>query len=57
MPKIELFSVGSFLVLGQQLLIGIALGLMTQFLMESFVMAGQSSPCRPAWVLPPWWIP
>jgi len=41
MPPIELFSAGSFLVLGQQLLIGIALGLMTQFLMESFVMAGQ----------------
>ncbi len=41
MPKVELFSVGSFLVLGQQLLIGIALGLMTQFLLESFVMAGQ----------------
>ncbi len=41
MPRIELFSVGSFLVLGQQLLIGVALGLMTQFLMESFVMAGQ----------------
>jgi flagellar biosynthesis protein FliR len=41
MPKVELFSVGSFLVLGQQLLIGVALGLMTQFLLESFVMAGQ----------------
>ena len=41
MPKIELFSLGSFLVLGQQLLIGIALGLMTQFLLETFVMAGQ----------------
>ncbi|HDN9015660.1 TPA: flagellar type III secretion system protein FliR [Aeromonas salmonicida] len=41
MPKVELFSVGSFLVLTQQLLIGIALGLMIQFLMESFVMAGQ----------------
>ena len=32
MPKIELFSLGSFLVL---------LGLMTQFLLETFVMAGQ----------------
>ena len=28
-------------MLGQQLLIGIALGLMTQFLLETFVMAGQ----------------
>jgi len=41
MPPIELFSVASFLVLAQQLLIGIALGLMTQLLMESFIMAGQ----------------
>ncbi|MFM4705162.1 flagellar biosynthetic protein FliR [Aeromonas bivalvium] len=41
MPQVALFSLGSFLILGQQILIGVALGLMTQFLMESFVMAGQ----------------
>lgn len=41
MPAIHLFSGEALLVLVQQILIGIALGLITQLLLETFVMAGQ----------------
>ncbi|MFM2482645.1 flagellar biosynthetic protein FliR [Celerinatantimonas sp. YJH-8] len=38
---IELFSVRSFLVVIQQLLIGFAIGFITQMVMQTFVLAGQ----------------
>lgn len=41
MPAIELFSLRGFLVTGQQVLIGIAMGQVTLFLTETFVIAGQ----------------
>lgn len=41
MPGTPLFSVGGFLITIQQVLIGVAMGQLTLFLTESFVMAGQ----------------
>lgn len=41
MPQIELFGLPSALICMQQLLIGVAMGLCTQFLIQSFVLAGQ----------------
>ncbi|GAA4496616.1 flagellar biosynthetic protein FliR [Pseudaeromonas paramecii] len=41
MPAIELFSLNGFLVTINQLLIGIALGLISQFLIQTFIIAGQ----------------
>ena len=40
-PDIALFSLGGFLVTVQQLLIGIALGYVSQLIMQTFVLAGQ----------------
>ncbi|MGO1247384.1 MAG: flagellar biosynthetic protein FliR [Oceanisphaera sp.] len=41
MPDVALFSVGGFLITGQQVLIGAAVGLLSQFLLQTFVTAGQ----------------
>ncbi|CAG9296172.1 flagellar biosynthetic protein FliR [Celerinatantimonas diazotrophica] len=38
---IELFSLRSFLIIAQQLLIGFAIGFITQLVMQTFVLAGQ----------------
>ncbi|OEE61037.1 flagellar biosynthetic protein FliR [Enterovibrio norvegicus FF-33] len=38
---VELVSFGGFLVLAQQLLIGIAMGTITQYVMQTFVLLGQ----------------
>ncbi|WP_028024787.1 flagellar biosynthetic protein FliR [Enterovibrio calviensis] len=39
--SIELVSFGGFVVLAQQLLIGVAMGTITQFVMQTFVLLGQ----------------
>ncbi len=41
MPEIPLFSLQSWLVVAQQVLIGVAIGFATQLLIQSFVIAGQ----------------
>lgn len=41
MPQVAMFSLESVLIIGQQILIGVAVGMFTQFLMHTFVMAGQ----------------
>lgn len=41
MPAIELFSLNGFLVTINQLLIGVALGFVSQFLIQTFIIAGQ----------------
>ncbi|WP_298717871.1 flagellar biosynthetic protein FliR [uncultured Oceanisphaera sp.] len=41
MPEVALFSVGGFLITGQQVLIGAVIGLLSQFLLQTFVTAGQ----------------
>lgn len=41
MPDVALFSVGGFLITGQQVLIGAVVGLLSQFLLQTFVTAGQ----------------
>ncbi|MFH7565553.1 flagellar biosynthetic protein FliR [Oceanimonas smirnovii] len=41
MPAVELFSVEGFLVSMQQVLIGAVIGLLSQFLLQTFVTAGQ----------------
>ncbi len=41
MPSIPLFSMQSYLIVAQELIIGIALGFATRVLMEIFVVAGQ----------------
>lgn len=41
MPDIELFSVASFLVTVQEMVIGFAIGIASQLLIASFVLAGQ----------------
>lgn len=41
MPDIELFSIPGFLVTIQQVLIGVLIGLLSQFFLQTFVMAGQ----------------
>nr|WP_243454109.1 flagellar biosynthetic protein FliR [Oceanisphaera pacifica] len=41
MPDVALFSAGGFLITGQQVLIGAAVGLLSQFLLQTFVTAGQ----------------
>ncbi|ATG73207.1 flagellar biosynthetic protein FliR [Zobellella denitrificans] len=41
MPDIALFSAAGFLVTAQQVLIGATLGLLSQFLVQTFVTAGQ----------------
>ncbi|MDV2856454.1 MULTISPECIES: flagellar biosynthetic protein FliR [Oceanimonas] len=41
MPAVELFSVEGFLVSIQQVLIGAVIGLLSQFLLQTFVTAGQ----------------
>lgn len=40
-PVVEAMSLGSFLIIAQQLLIGIVLGLAIEFTMQIFVIAGQ----------------
>ncbi|MBD1389851.1 flagellar type III secretion system protein FliR [Neiella sp. HB171785] len=41
MPDIELFSIAGFLVTAQEMIIGFAVGLASQLLIASFVLAGQ----------------
>lgn len=41
MPSISLFSLASLVIVGQELLIGIALGFITRIFLEVFVVAGQ----------------
>ncbi|QUM79755.1 flagellar type III secretion system protein FliR [Moritella sp. 5] len=41
MPNVELFSLGSFMIILQQSLIGIAIGFVTVMLIQTFVIAGQ----------------
>lgn len=41
MPAVELFSVQGFLITVQQVLIGAVIGLLSQFLLQTFVTAGQ----------------
>ncbi|GGB45250.1 flagellar biosynthetic protein FliR [Oceanisphaera marina] len=41
MSDVALFSVGGFLITGQQVLIGAVVGLLSQFLLQTFVTAGQ----------------
>lgn len=41
MPDIELFSIGGFLVTMQEMIIGFGIGLASQLLIASFVLAGQ----------------
>ena len=41
MPEVALFSLGGFLITGQQVLIGATIGLLSQFLVQTFVTAGQ----------------
>lgn len=40
MPQVALFSLDAVMVLGQQILIGTAVGMFTQFILHTFVMAG-----------------
>ncbi|CAH0534101.1 Flagellar biosynthetic protein FliR [Vibrio stylophorae] len=40
-PDIELFSLHGFLITAQQLLIGVAMGIITQFVTQTFVILGQ----------------
>lgn len=40
-PIVEVFSVGTFLLVGQQLIIGIALGFLSNMVLNTFVLAGQ----------------
>ncbi len=41
MPDVPLFSATSLLIIGQELIIGLALGFLTRLLLEIFVLAGQ----------------
>lgn len=41
MPEVALFSGGGFLITAQQVLIGAVIGLLSQFLVQTFVTAGQ----------------
>ena len=41
MPEVALFSIGGFLITAQQVLIGATIGLLSQFLVQTFVTAGQ----------------
>ena len=41
MPEVQLFSLGSFIIVAQQILIGIALGFVSLLVMQSFVLTGQ----------------
>lgn len=41
MPDVALFSIGGFLITGQQVIIGATIGLLSQFLVQTFVTAGQ----------------
>ena len=41
LPAMELVSVGAFILIGQQILIGIAMGLVLQVLLQMFVVGGQ----------------
>ena len=41
MPEVALFSISGFLITGQQVLIGASIGLLSQFLVQSFVTGGQ----------------
>ena len=41
LPAIPLFSLQSVIITAHQLLIGIAVGLVTQFVMQTFILAGQ----------------
>ncbi|NHI00162.1 MULTISPECIES: flagellar biosynthetic protein FliR [Oceanimonas] len=41
MPAVELFSMAGFLITVQQVLIGAVIGLLSQFLLQTFVTAGQ----------------
>jgi len=41
MPSTELMSMAGFLITAQQVLIGIAMGLISQMLIQAFIMAGQ----------------
>ncbi len=41
MPKIEIVSYHGFLILAQQIIIGVAMGLVTQFVSQTFVLLGQ----------------
>ncbi len=38
---VELFSIGGFIITAQQVLIGVAMGMVTQFVTQSFVLLGQ----------------
>ncbi|ATF09192.1 flagellar biosynthetic protein FliR [Candidatus Enterovibrio altilux] len=39
--EVELVSLGGFLVLAQQILIGVAMGTVTQFIIQTFILLGQ----------------
>lgn len=41
MPDVAIFSIAGFLITGQQVLIGASIGLLSQFLVQSFVTGGQ----------------
>jgi flagellar biosynthesis protein FliR len=41
LPTVPLFSLQSFFITLQQMLIGIAVGLVTQFVLQTFILAGQ----------------
>lgn len=41
MPAVELFSITGMMITAQQVLVGIAIGLASQFLIQTFIMAGQ----------------
>lgn len=41
LPEVSLFSLASLVIVAQELVIGIALGFVTRFLLEIFVVAGQ----------------
>ncbi len=41
MPSTDLFSMAGFLITAQQVLIGVTMGLLSQMLVQAFIMAGQ----------------
>ncbi|MDP2559826.1 flagellar biosynthetic protein FliR [Psychrobium sp. 1_MG-2023] len=41
MPEVDLFSISSFIIVVQQVLIGVALGFISVLVMQAFVVAGQ----------------
>lgn len=41
MPATELFSMAGFMITAQQVLVGITMGMISQMLVQAFIMAGQ----------------